>query len=568
MKIGNSQMLSGASITGLKPEELEFDPTLESLIAEQRAMFWYNFTEDKYKYFNGTEIRVMGGEELPTDLLKSDGTVGMNDGADFLLGGVDQTASDPKAAISKGHLDTALTAKQDALTGAATSIASADLTADVVLVSDATGKVAVSTTTAAELGHVAGVTSPLQAQIDGKQASLGYVPLNKAGDTLDGSLNANGKSITGLPAPVNPTDAARQIDLQNAMAGLNWMADVEAVQTDDTLDPTATPAEGVRYIITNPASLHANFGTIAGLEANDIVAYQDAEFVVVFDANVADQAQGNILWSNASNGYMRIEGTVGVDQQWVAFGGLAGVNAGIGLKKTGNTLDVTLGGGLIENGNGLITTDLLTDGGLELVDTGDGLAENFKLAMKLDGATLAKSATGTKVAAGGITEIEIAASALGFGLTGGDGTKASVAVKTDGGLAVDATGVSIDHAKLEEQVLYKTGGQVQYVSITDAPTDDAHGTNKLYVDTAVNAVSSKLNDTVHIYDATGAGDTALAVHTFTHGAGTRFGSVTVFEDTGYQIIPDEVICVDENTVRVELTQPRKLAIAFVAKNVA
>jgi hypothetical protein len=32
-------------------------------------------------------------------------------------------------------------------------------------------------------------------------SSLGYTPLNKAGDTLTGTLNVNNQVLTGLPAP-------------------------------------------------------------------------------------------------------------------------------------------------------------------------------------------------------------------------------------------------------------------------------------------------------------------------------------------------------------------------------
>ena len=55
--------------------------------------------------------------------------------------------------------------KQNAITGAATTITTANLTASRALVSDGVGKVAVSAVTATELGYVSGATSNLQAQI-------------------------------------------------------------------------------------------------------------------------------------------------------------------------------------------------------------------------------------------------------------------------------------------------------------------------------------------------------------------------------------------------------------------
>ena len=54
------------------------------------------------------------------------------------------------------------------IAGAVSSITTADLTASRALVSDGSGKVAVSPVTSTELGYVDGVTSAIQTQIDTK----------------------------------------------------------------------------------------------------------------------------------------------------------------------------------------------------------------------------------------------------------------------------------------------------------------------------------------------------------------------------------------------------------------
>lgn len=69
-------------------------------------------------------------------------------------------------------IQTQISGKQDAITGAASSITSTDLTASRALMSNASGKVDASAVTATELGYVSGVTSAIQTQIDGKQASI------------------------------------------------------------------------------------------------------------------------------------------------------------------------------------------------------------------------------------------------------------------------------------------------------------------------------------------------------------------------------------------------------------
>lgn len=65
-------------------------------------------------------------------------------------------------------LGTALAAKQDTITGAATTITSSNLTASRALASDGSGKVAVSSVTSTELGYLSGVTSAIQTQLSGK----------------------------------------------------------------------------------------------------------------------------------------------------------------------------------------------------------------------------------------------------------------------------------------------------------------------------------------------------------------------------------------------------------------
>jgi hypothetical protein len=69
-------------------------------------------------------------------------------------------------------IQTQLGAKQGTITGGATTITSADLTASKALISNASGKVAVSAVTDTELGYVSGVTSAIQTQIGTKQATI------------------------------------------------------------------------------------------------------------------------------------------------------------------------------------------------------------------------------------------------------------------------------------------------------------------------------------------------------------------------------------------------------------
>lgn len=89
-----------------------------------------------------------------------------------------QTQLNAKAASTHTHtiddintLSTILSQKQNTITGAATTILTANLTASRALVSDASGKIAVSAVTATELSYLDGVTSKIQTQLNGKAAS-------------------------------------------------------------------------------------------------------------------------------------------------------------------------------------------------------------------------------------------------------------------------------------------------------------------------------------------------------------------------------------------------------------
>jgi hypothetical protein len=68
------------------------------------------------------------------------------------------------------NIQTQLDAKQATITGSATTIDTESLTASRAVISNSSQKIAVSATTETELGYVNGVTSGIQAQIDGVTA--------------------------------------------------------------------------------------------------------------------------------------------------------------------------------------------------------------------------------------------------------------------------------------------------------------------------------------------------------------------------------------------------------------
>ena len=86
-------------------------------------------------------------------------------------------------------LNAALSSKQATITGAASSVTTSNLTASRALVSDSSGKIAVSSISSTKLGYLSDVTSNIQAQIDDKISSASLASLTDA--NISNPLNGN-----------------------------------------------------------------------------------------------------------------------------------------------------------------------------------------------------------------------------------------------------------------------------------------------------------------------------------------------------------------------------------------
>ena len=537
-------------ILDMKPEQLATDPGSPVL-----GQMWYNTTGNVLKYYDGTEVKTISEGGNFDDFVNRDGSVSMT-------GELTLSSSTPSAALSaasKGYVDTEVGTKQDTITGAATTITGSDLTADRAMISDGSGKVAVSSVTATEIGYVSGVTSGIQAQIDGKEDSLGYTPVNVAGDTMSGNLAMGGtNTVTGLAAPTNGTDAATKAYVDSAIAGLDFQADVLDVQTDNTLDPGATPTTGDRYIITDSGNLHANFGTITGIGDDDIVEYDGADFVVVYD--VSTEGAGAIAWSTDDASFQYYDGTA-----WGAFGGIDALVAGVGLAKSGNTINVNLGAGIAQLPTDEVGIEVYSAGGLDLVQPGDGVtsstATDAVLAIKLNGGTLSRTASGLSVASAGITETQLATSVAGNGITGGNGSALSVVADT--GISVSGSGVAFDTTFGDARYATLTGATFTGAVILDAdPTVALGAATKQYVD-AIDTRVTTLEGQQEFGHYDSGNLTANTSHSVTHNLGTQYVSVTVIDTSGYVVIPQDIQFDSANALTVTLSSSESVRVVVM-----
>lgn len=128
-----------------------------------------------------------------------------------------------------------------AITGAATTIDTENLTANRALISDANGKVAVSSTiTTTELGYLNTVSSNIQTQLDGKQASITGAASTIAGSnlTVDRALLSNASGKVAVSA-ITATELGR---LDGVSDNIQTQLDAKAPKESPTFTGTATIA--------------------------------------------------------------------------------------------------------------------------------------------------------------------------------------------------------------------------------------------------------------------------------------------------------------------------------------
>ena len=105
-------------------------------------------------------------------------------------------------------LQTALTSKQDAIVGAASTITEDNLATDRALISNSSGKVAVSNVTSTELGYLDGVTSNVQTQLDKKLEKAPVTSVN----SKTGAVQLNASDVGALPDTTVIPSKTSQLD--------------------------------------------------------------------------------------------------------------------------------------------------------------------------------------------------------------------------------------------------------------------------------------------------------------------------------------------------------------------
>jgi len=228
---------------------------------------------------------------------------------------------------TSAQIKTALDGKQDTITGAATTIDTEDLTVSRALISNASGKVAVSAVTDTELGYLDGVTSAIQTQIDGKQ-----VTITGAATTIDTE---------------NLTASRALISNASGKVAVSAVTDTELGYLDGVTSAIQTQIDSKQGTLTfnAPSSNNANPSTSAQIKS----ALDGKQDTLTFNAPS----------SNNSNPSTSAQIKTALDGKQDTITGAA---------TTIDTEDLTVSRALISNASGKVAVSAVTDTELSYLD--------------------------------------------------------------------------------------------------------------------------------------------------------------------------------------------------------
>ncbi len=307
-----------------------------------------------------------------------------------------------------------------------------------------------------------------------------------AGGTMSGAIAMGTSKITGLGDPTAAQDAATKAYVDSVAEGLKPKQAVRAATTAnidldndledaDTLDGV-TLATGDRVLVKDQTAAEEN-----GIYV--VVASGTASRAADFDSlSPIDEINGAYVpvqegTANAGKFFVQTGTVATLDTDavdFVFFNSAASLSGGDGIDITANAISVD------HDGEGLTFA-------------------TAQLALELDGATLSKSASGVKVADGGITATQLGADSVTAAKLNAD-TAGAALVQNGGTGALD---VNVDDSSIE---IATDALQVKALGITNAMLAGSIADSKLNQITTANKVAGsavQLNASGAIENSTG-----------------------------------------------------------------
>lgn len=280
-------------------------------------------------------------------------------------------------------IQTQLNAKQATITGAATTIDTEDLTASRAIISDSNGKVAVSAVTAAELGYVDGVTSAIQSQLDGKQATLtgGATSIASSNLTTNRALVSDGSgkvTVSDVTATelgyLDGVTSALQTQLGGKQATITGGATTITSSNLTASRALASDASGKVAVISTTST---ELGYVAGVTSAIQTQLNGKQATVTGGATTITSSNLTVSRALASdtNGKVVVSSTTSTELGYVA-GVTSAIQTQLNAKQatlTGGattiaTSNLTASRALISNGDGKVAVSDVTSTELGYLD--------------------------------------------------------------------------------------------------------------------------------------------------------------------------------------------------------
>ena len=276
-------------------------------------------------------------------------------------------------------IQTQLDGKQATITGAATTIDDTDLTASRALISNASGKVAVSAVTSTEVGYLDGVTSAIQTQLDGKQGTISLTASRAVVSDGSGTLAASDVTSTEI-GYLDGVTSAIQTQLNAKQATITG-----AATTIDDADLTVSRAlvsdSNGKVAVSDVTS--TEIGYLDGVTSNIQTQLNSKEGAITLTANraVVSDGTGIVTASDITStelGYL--DGVTSAIQ--TQLNGKQATITGAATTITGS--DLTGSRALVSDGTGKVAVSAVTATELGVLD---GLTATTTELNVLDGIT-------------------------------------------------------------------------------------------------------------------------------------------------------------------------------------
>lgn len=482
LKFGQSIKLSNLAADPSSPENGQlYYNTVSNVIRQYVNGGWANIAAGSVSLtgqaLNQYEVIVGNGSNLSAAVNSNsvgDILVDSTGGLTIKSGVIVDADINASAAIAQSKL-AALTASKVAVTDASGFLAAgAYAPGDVILKGGSVAFTADQSHGGFKITSLADGTLSTDAATKGQMDTADGLKVSKSGDTMSGALAMGANKITGLAAGTASGDAVRYeqailasgvnaFAAAQSMGGFKLTNLADGTASSDAINKGQLDAAllGLKPKAAARAATTADIVIATALNVGDVidgVTLADGDRVLVKDQ--AAPAENGIYIAGASPARStdfdsvspidEINGAMVAIEEGTANAGKLFVQSGAAVATVGTD---PISFVFFSSAATLVGGDGITISGSNVSVDHDGEGLTFataQLALELDGSTLSKSATGLKVASGGITNTEVNASAAIARSKLASGTAYRLAANDVSGVLSDAAAITAARALISD----------------------------------------------------------------------------------------------------------------------